>query len=337
MDNNNIKYKELNNGLIKAKNWLLKSYNTNGSFGSNFESLFYYRIPWALSLLGENYYAKNHLNWIYKKMFSKYGEFKGDYTRSPFDERYGSYPLSCLLIAANIQQFYNITYLGAKMLFSWQNKKYGGFYNKIITTNELVEMELFPTCQGGMAFLNLGYIENAIRSGDWIINLWEQQKDIKNILYHVTDYNNNIITDYDESMQHLYSTKKNTPWQHHFNGGIAAAFLTQLYLATKNIKWLEYAIQYQNFSMTTSSSQFLSMQSCKSSWGSSLLYYVTNEKKYLDWTLLFSEWFLKNQHSDGHWENTKYWLPNPKLSNNIEITAEFIIHLSTIIKYVKFK
>jgi hypothetical protein len=56
------------------------------------------------------------------------------------------------------------------------------------------------------------------------------------------------------------------------------------------------------------------------------------------WTALllfrFGDWYLENQHNDGHWENTKHWNPKPTLGDNIEMTAEFIIHLSNIMKYI---
>ena len=48
----------------------------------------------------------------------------------------------------------------------------------------------------------------------------------------------------------------------------------------------------------------------------------------------FGDWYLENQHNDGHWENTKHWNPKPTLGDNIEMTAEFIIHLSNIMKYI---
>ena len=41
-------------------------------------------------------------------------------------------------------------------------------------------------------------------------------------------------------------------------------FLTQLYMSTAQVKWLDLAKSYQTFSMTTAECQFESKQVCKS-------------------------------------------------------------------------
>ena len=46
------------------------------------------------------------------------------------------------------------------------------------------------------------------------------------------------------------------------------------------------------------------------------------------------DWFVEHQLEDGRWENTKHLTPNPTVSNNIEITAEFVMHLANIISYL---
>ena len=100
-------------------------------------------------------------------------------------------------------------------------------------------------------------------------------------------------------------------WWVNFGAGIAAAFLTQLYMASGEKRWLDLAQAYQAFSMTSDACQFQSMQVCKSGWGAGLLYVVTREARYRDWTVRLGDWFLEHQFQDGHWENTKYWVPNP--------------------------
>jgi squalene cyclase len=77
-----------------------------------------------------------------------------------------------------------------------------------------------------------------------------------------------------------------------------------------------------------------SMQVCKSGWGAGLLYLVTRETRYFDWTKRLGDWFVQHQYQDGHWENTKFWTPNPSLADNIEVTAEFVMHMANIIGYL---
>lgn len=105
-------------------------------------------------------------------------------------------------------------------------------------------------------------------------------------------------------------------------------------MATGERAWLDLARFYQTFSMTTDACQFQSMQVCKSGWGSGLLYVTTREKRYREWTIRLGDWFVEHQCGDGHWEKTKFWTPHPTVADNIEITAEFVMHVANIMAYL---
>ena len=108
------------------------------------------------------------------------------------------------------------------------------------------------------------------------------------------------MTEFSPDQKASYTTRKDNPWQHHFNRGIAAAFLTKLHMATGESVWLDRARRYQEFSMTTGLCQFESMQVCKSRWASGLLHAVTREARYGQWTRRLGNWFAEYQHIDGH-------------------------------------
>ena len=86
--------------------------------------------------------------------------------------------------------------------------------------------------------------------------------------------------------------------------------------------------------MTTDDCQFQSKQTCKSGWGAGLLYVVTREDRYRDWTVRMGDWFVEHQFADGYWENTKVHTPNPTQADQIHITAEFVMHVANIITYL---
>ena len=43
------------------------------------------------------------------------------------------------------------------------------------------------------------------------------------------------------------------------------------------------------------------------------------------------DWFTAGQEADGHWNNTPYLDPDPSLAHQIEATAEFVVHLDSLI------
>jgi hypothetical protein len=318
----------------KATDWLLGFANPDGSIGPVEDHLYYYRLPWALVQMGEITASNRLLDWIRRHMFTSQGAFEGVSPQGVFQTRYGSYPLACLLVGATLMQRFDLIYPGTRHLLTWQDPESGGFYNNRQDTGPTSQQELFPAAQGGMSLLLVGQLEAARKAGEFLARLWALQPDVEHRLYHVYSPTQGLVTDYPAEDEAFYLTRKDDPYQHHFNGGIAAALLAKLYMATGEARWLELAQHYQDFSMTTHPCQFQSMQTCKSGWGSGLLYMVTREARYRDWTVRLGDWFVEHQTEDGHWENTRHWTPDPTLADNIHITAEFVMHLGHIIAYL---
>ena len=318
----------------KATDWLLGFTNPDGSIGPVHDHLYYYRVPWAFALMGELTAAGRVLDWIHQHMFSSQGAFEGVSPQGGFQTRYGSYPLACLLVGATLLQRFDLIYPGTRHLLTWQDPESGGFYNNRQDTTATSEQELFPAAQGGMSLLLVGRLEEALKAGEFLARLWELQPDVEHKLYHVYSPAQGLVMDYAPQDEAQYLTKKDEPWQHHFNGGIAAALLAKLHMATGEQRWLDLARRYQEFSMTTHECQFQSMQTCKSGWGSGLLYVVTREECYRDWTARMGDWFVEHQVAEGYWNNTKIWTPNPTTADQIHITAEFVMHLAHIIAYL---
>ena len=321
----------------RGTQWLLALRNPDGSLGPTDKQLCYYRLPWTLHLVAEDTTAENFLEWIERNMLDSQGEFRGITPRGIFDQHYGSYPLACLLTGAQRLGRADLVKTCMPRLLSWQSPENGGFYGTRTPFAVQGEQELFPTAQGGMSLLAAGQIEAASRAGRWLEQLWQQQPDREHRLFQVTDSTGALITEYSGEQAVLYVTEKNDPWQHHYNGGIAAALLAELYLATADNHWLHSARNYQDFSMTTDACQFRSMQTCKSGWGSGLLWKATSDPIYQDWTYRMGNWFVEHQFADGHWENTKFWNPHPSLSDNVEITTEFVMHLAHILQFLEPK
>ena len=318
----------------RGTDWLLELANDDGTIGPVHERLYYYRIPWTLALMGEVAAGSRLLDWIARHMFSPEGAFTGVSPQGVFGSRYGSYPLACLIVGATLLDRSDLVYPGVRYLLTWQDAESGGFYNSRHDMFATGEQDLFPTCQAGMTLLMAGQLEPAEKAGQWVRRLWELQPAIEQKLYVVYSRGHGLVTEYAADEEATYVTKKDDPWQHHFNGGIAAAFLTKLYMATGHSEWLDLARQYQEFSMTTDDCQFESMQVCKSGWGAGLLYVVTREPRYGQWTRRLGDWFAERQYPDGHWENTKHLKPNPTTADKIEITAEFVMHVANIVTHL---
>ncbi len=201
---------------------------------------------------------------------------------------------------------------------TWQDPETGGFYATRADRSEDAEQELFPTAQAGMSFALTGRVEAAIRAGEWFQRLWDLQPEPERRLYAVYSRSQGLVQNYPEDQEAFYVTKKDEPWQHHFNGGIAAAFLSQLHMATGDTQWLDLAREYQRFSMTSDECQFDSKQLCKSGWGSGLLYVATREEQFREWTMRLGDTSWKTAtgrtpssgHPNPHRATTSWSLPS---------------------------
>ena len=318
----------------RGTDWLLAHARPDGAIGPVEQRLFYYRLPWTLTSMGETAAAAALLDWIRRHMTTPEGAFAGLSPQGLFAQRYGSYPLACLLSGAALLHRWDIVYPGLDHLLTWQDPESGGFYETRQERGPRAEQVLFPASQGGMTLLQLGQLQAAQKAGEFLQRMWDLQPAPQDRLHHVYRPATGLVTDCPPDQAAFYITRKDEPYQHHFNGGIAAAFLAQLHLATGGAQWLDLARAYQNFSMTTDPVQFQSMQTCKSGWGSGLLLVATGGRAYRTWTRRMGAWFVEHQHPDGHWENTKYWTPDPTLADNIELTAEFVMHLVHITAYL---
>ena len=317
----------------RGTDWMLGCFNADGSLGNVTERNYYYRVPWALALMGETEAAHRLLDWVDRNRITAEGSLDESATSAGPQRRYGSYPLACLIYGASLLGRLDLVRRCTGSLLSWQDPETGGFF---ANAPEGVEgdQELFPTAQAAMTLSLVGRIPEAVEAGLWLQRLWELQPDPEHRLYAVYRRSQGLVRDYDPAEAAFYVTLKDEPWQHHFNGGIAAAGLLHIHEATGEDRWLRLAREYERFSMSTKDIQFRSKQVCKSGWGSGLLYVATREEAYRAWTLRMGDWFVEHQFGDGHWENTKFWTPDPTLGDKIMITAEFVMHLANIIAYL---
>jgi hypothetical protein len=183
-----------------------------------------------------------------------------------------------------------------------------------------------------MSAVMRGDLPSAIRVGEWLERLWQAQPALPDRLYTIWTRGGGLATDVpDGEDPRQYVNEAGAVRQYHYNGGIAAACLTHLSLATGDGRWLDLARGFQRFSMESTEGQFQTKQVCKSAWGAGLLSLATGDPGYTPWLHRMGDWFAAEQEADGRWSNTPYLDPDPPLAHQIEATAEFCVHLDTLI------
>jgi hypothetical protein len=273
------------------------------------------------------------LTWIERTGLGPDGEFHGglELTREA-NRTTNTYAETCLAYGAHLLRRFDL----ARGLMDWatryQDAETGGVFMDRERTGADGAQIVFLTAQYGMSAVITGQIEAALKVGEWVRRLWEAQPELPERLYCVWTRAGGLATTVPagEDARH-YVNESQEIRQFHYNGGIAAACLTHLFMATGDEQWLDLARAYQRFSMASTPRQFETKQVCKSAWGSGLLTLAGGEDTYLDWLIRMGDWFAAEQEVDGRWSNTRYIDPDPPIQHQLEATAEFVVHLDTLI------
>lgn len=312
-----------------ATDWLLDQVNADGSIGdATSGGYFFYRAPWTFSLVGESDAASGICGWIRKHMLISEGTIGGPY-RTIYDA--WAYRDSALILGAHLAGQYDLSYGLMPEFLRLQDPISGGFPNDRLEDGSMGDGMSIPYTTGaGFACLATGHLEQARAVYRFLQTIYDAQDDLpRRFFYDWSRARQEPTRTFSEEDQFWYvvenSIDRNQRWT---LGGIAAGFLCRLYLAEPRPEYLDLARLYQAFSMAATEHQFKYDPVCKSGWGSSLLYLVTGETQYRDWTYRMGDWFVSQQHPEGYWVPQASGDDRNKIIHN---ALEFVMHVDTII------
>ena len=310
----------------RGVDWLLRQLDSDGSIGPVGDGFNYYRLPWTFTISGETRHAVRLCDWVRRNQFAENGDFTGI---SPRGLEAYAYENAVFIFGAQMARQFDLSYRGYQRLMAHFDPVSGGFRHLPEGTGIPADENIPTVAQCGKTALMMGDLETAERVGEWFQRVWDAQPALPDRLSYVWSADTqSLVTEYPVERATSYVVEAQGEKQRFTCGGIAAAFLVRLYQATGLRDALDLARAYQAFSMNSTERQFEVPQVCKTGWGSSLLYEVTREEIYRDWTVRLGDFYLATQHADGHWENRA---PYDNFANHITVTAEFVMHLDTLI------
>jgi hypothetical protein len=307
--------------------WLLEQVNDDGSIGPVDQDFTYYRLPWTFTITGHTDAALHLCEWVRQHQFSETGDFVGI---SPRQVEANAYQNATFIYGAHMLRQFDLSYRGWRHLLERQDRRSGGF-SHLAATRGIAADENVPTvAMVGKAALMMGDLEAAKAAGRWFRLVWDLQPDLPDRLYYVYNAGTQaLVTEFPADRAFHYVVETQQPRQRFTCGGIAAAFLVRLFLATGDADHLALARAYMEQSMHSTERQFEVSQVCKSGWGSALLYQVTREDPYRQWTCRVADYFVADQQPDGCWKDSGPY--GHATHVNIMVTAEFVMILDTMI------
>ena len=299
---------------------------------------FAYRLPWTLAVSGRRETAAAVLAWASREVLTADGDMAlGSSLRTKFTPMAASYPLAILATGAWHLDRYDLANRIMDSLAGYQNQSSGGAYSQTPEARGSEPLEdLYPTAQLGLAGLCTGRTSVAAGAYRWITNLWASQPELPGRLFTEMRSGRLVAHAGSNSMDRFYMvTDLGAPRQAFYNPGITAAFLGRYYLATGDEESLAAAKRFLSLSAQGGPAQFdyhESRQICKFGWGSAVLTEADpSSATYESYTLRMTQWFVESQEPDGRWHNSPFLDPVPTDDGDMAVTAEFVLHLSTIL------
>ena len=314
--------------------WILARQRADGSLGDPAEGYKYYRALWTFAATGEVQAGHAIAGWIRANLLQPADPATGTPARIDGPLRIlrdgWGYRDSALIIGAQMLHQYDLGVGLMPALLADLDPISGSVANDHMDDGSLSDDGDIPySCGVGFAALACGDVPSARRIAAFLRRIYEAQTDLPDSFFcfwsrarqapirrEDPDFQLRMVVDNQVDRSQRWTI-----------GGISAGFLCRLYLADPQPEYLELARRYMAFSIAATDAQFKYPAVCKSSWGSSLLYQVTGEQQYLDWTLRLGDWYVATQTAEGCWHP----LQERTEADRIEVTLEFVMHLDTLI------
>lgn len=316
----------------RGRDWLLTRIEPDGK-PVGIETRQCCRLPWTLAVVGEREAAGATLGWLERRALTPSGDLQEGTAREGFVTSAATYGLAIIAMGAAYLERDDLVVKIMGTVRPWQDSTTGGAYSERPEARESSRQDLHDTAQLGFTALTIGGMEIAEGAYRWIRQLYLLQPDLPRRLFTRTTPEG-LLTTPSLSLEWGSIVDFTKPRQAFFNPGLVAAFLARYALRMGDLEARELGAQFLALSANGTEAQFDygdSKQICKFGWGAALMDTADPSGGHLQHVVHMARWFIDCQLPDGRWQNSAFLSPNPTEGDDQEITAEFVLHLGTIL------
>ncbi len=339
-------HQEAKEAAAKAVRFLESRVNPDGSVRGEKDEISenigcYYKSIWALESSGRLSLANSVSDYVKTHFFHRRNGDFGNKAQRQGDEwfawRYYTYPNFWITIGSHKIGRFDLSMAGSDYLLSYFDPKTGGFCNeKTYPAGKKVEDSLASSANA-LACLYSCKVKEPMKTGVFLIKLLKAQPDPKKKFYTSVGEKGALIQDFapeDELYRVVDASKKE---QYFFMVGLPIAFLSKLYLATNEKKYLDAALGYYRFTKNCSGLAYSYPASGKSGFGTAILFRITKKEEIKSSAEEELDFLVKTQGPDGSWTS----FPGLKLygegtvfpiEGQIDITGEFTVWLNEMLQ-----
>jgi prenyltransferase/squalene oxidase-like repeat protein len=283
----------------RAARWIVGRQQSDGSlFDVEAGIGGYYKVPYALGIVGFATEAIRLLRWVRAHHFTPEGDFRGPSRKATlsFHDDWPAYGNSWLVQGAHRLGQFDLSFGGAKFLLSLQTPS-GGF-RSFEGGNTYVDC--LSTSWAGLAELTVGRLESAARAAECLERLVAKQPDPGRFYFRMTT-DGELITQVPNGGALGYYVDAQRSQQIYFHPGIAMIFLCRWHLATGDSSSLDTAQAIFDFTQRCQDDVYCFPPSGKLGLGCALLGSITGEAKPLEAARALGDYLVRTQGDDGYW------------------------------------
>ena len=315
----------------RAQKWIVSHQKSDGGFGPEVETLSHHMaVPASLLQTGHPEEAAKLVAHIKKRFILPDGtfnmpEWKAGRPGALFEYCYAP---SWVIYGAHLNGAFDVSLPAMPHVLQFQDPGTGGMFGSPQDKDRGKGLISAPvTCIAGQAALTTGHVAEAKRMGGHIIRLIEKNPDLNKEFYPAWDTERGLLTAADTpsfpNMPRVII--RDAQAQHHYLTGMIIAFLSDLFRATGEKKYLDAAETIYDFAADGSQAIYENTLSHKFAWGCSWLYRATGKSEHLESACRVCDYLVGIQEEDGtfvHYGLVKSaadWPYSPRLNT----TAQF--------------
>ncbi len=339
------KYQET---LSRARSWVMANY-TRLETESDLQS--HYKAPYFWASMGDMEMAGRHIRIIQDRFLRDDGDFRMGENEKGFVQFQCTlhnqyiYPNGWIISGLRKLGAYDLARKGMSFILPFQDPKSGGFYRGFDPVRKLMFRDLMDsssTSSAGMACLACGMMPEAERAGDFILRLLELQPQPDRYFFSCMTPDGRVHTDVFRSenqwdpesrKQKCLSTESDAGNELTWLIGKPNKFLSRLYTATGNTKYLDGARQCFKFFHRLEKNAWTNFASCKTMWAGAELYRMTGEKEFADVAIRILDHYCAAQTKSGTWVHTLWYKSEEEqtFSWSADITLEYGAEISDVL------
>jgi hypothetical protein len=315
----------------RAQEWIVSHQQADGGFGPEVETLSHHMaVPASLLQTGHPEEAAKLVAYIKKRFILADGafnmpEWKAGRPSALFEYCYAP---SWVVYGGHLNGAFDVSLPAMPHILAFQDAGTGGMFGSAQDKDRKKGLISAPvTCIAGQAALTTGYLAEAKRMGDHILRLIEKNPDLNKEFFPAWDTERGLLTAADTpgfpNMPRVIV--RNEGAQHHYLTGMIIAYLSDLFRATGERKYLDAAETMYEFAAGGSPAIYENTLSHKFAWGCSWLYRATGKSEHLESACRVCDYLVGIQEEDGtfvHYGLVKSaadWPYSPRLNT----TAQF--------------